>query len=213
MFERIAAIAITCALLPLGCMLDETSHVLLVEPDGTVTWRVFQDLLRSDHDSVRERLGEEDRFLEEVDAGEDDWSTTLSEYGAEDVDAWLLRDRRPYSLVVEGRFDDLRQLTLAVVDDAEADAEVTLEQRGDRVIYRFAIEAPVEEMDDGHVDEAWQWVAHRFRIALAKGRFVDARGFDLSEDGAIAVPRRLTEDEVQEFDGVSVYTLTWDLGA
>lgn len=213
MFKRITAIAITCVLLPLGCMLDETTHVLLLEPDGTVTWRVLQDLLRSDRDVVRDRLGEEDRFVDEVDTGEDHWSTALSDYGARDVDAWLLRDRRPYSLVVEGRFDDFEQLTQAVIDDAEVDAEVTLQQQGNRVFYRVAVEAPEGQDDEGDEDDGWQWVAHRFRIALAEGRFVDSRGFDLSEDGVVAVPRRLTEEEADEFDGVLVYTLTWDLGA
>jgi len=213
MIKRISAIAVTCALLPLGCMLDETTHVLLLESDGTVTWRALQDLLRSDRNAVRERLGEEERFLDEVDAGEDDWSNTMADYGASEVDAWLLRDRRPYSLVVEGRFDDLEQLTQAVLDDAEVDADVTLEQRDEVVHYRLAVQAPAEEVSEENVEDAWRWAARRFRLALAQGRFVDSRGFDVSEDGAVAIPRRLTEDEVEEYDGVSVYELVWDLGA
>jgi len=213
MIKRITAIAITCALLPLGCMLDETTHVLLLEADGTVTWRVLQDLLRSDRDAVRERLGEEDRFLEDADTGEDSWSTTLSGYGADEVDAWLLRDRRPYTLVVEGRFADLEQLTQAMIDEAEIDAEVTLVSRGDRVRYRIEVAPQDGDEDPEDVDEAWRWVANHVRMALAQGRFVEARGFDISKDGAVAVPRRLTEEEVDEFDGASVYELVWDRGA
>lgn len=212
MFKRITAIAITLCLLPLGCMLEETTHVLFIEKDGAVTWRVFQDLLRSDRDRPGARLDEEASFLDEVDAGEDHWSQTFEQYGAEEVDAWTTRDRRPYSMIVQARFEDLEQLTVALVEDAELEADVRLEQDGDRVRYELTVWPPEEEASDENEDEAWAWARSHFRIALAEGRFVEARGFEISDDGAIAVPRALTEEELAASDGGFTYSLTWDLG-
>ena len=211
MIKRIAVITLALALAPLGCIIDETTHVLYLEPDGSVTWRVLQDLVRSDRDAPRERLAEEADFLDEVDTAEDSYSRMFADMGATAVDAWSVRDRRPYSLVVEGRFEGLDEATEALGEHIETDLHVTLEQDGDVVHYTLRVPPPTEQVDPDDADDAWQWAQHRFRMVTAKGRFVHARGFDISEDGVVAVPRPLTPDEIDEHDGTSVYTLTWDL--
>ena len=122
MFRRIAAIGLVIALMPLGCMLDESTHVIFLESDGTVTWRVFQDLIRSDKDRVRSRAVEEDEFLEGVDDETDDLTDMFVDLQAEEVDSWFVRHSRPYTRVVEARFDGLDHATQALIDHGEADA-------------------------------------------------------------------------------------------
>jgi hypothetical protein len=213
MIKRIAFIALTLAIAPLGCIIDETTHVVYLEPDGSVTWRVLQDLVRSDKEAPRERLSEEERFVDGVDTADDSWSKTFAEMGATEVDAWYLRDRRPYSLVVEARFEGLDEVTEALAEQTEAEMQVSLVQDGDLFHYTLTVPPPAEAEDADDVEDAWQWAQHRFRLVTARGRFVQARGFAISADGAVAVPRRLTEEEVQEYEGASFYTLTWDTGA
>ena len=208
MFRRIAAIGLVIALMPLGCMLDESTHVIFLESDGTVTWRVFQDLIRSDKDRVRSRAVEEDEFLEGVDDETDDLTDMFVDLQAEEVDSWFVRHSRPYTRVVEARFDGLDHATQALIDHGEADADVDLVRDGERLHYTLRI-VPQQAEDDGD-EESWQWASHHVRLALAEGRFVQSRGFELSEDGAVAVPRALSTEELDEFDGVHVYELVWE---
>lgn len=212
MIRRLAAIGLVIALMPLGCMLDESTHVIFLESDGSVTWRVVQDLIRSDRDEVRARLAEEDEFLAEAPTSEDSQIETFEELGAEHVDSWFVRHSRPYTRIVEARFDGLDTATQAMIDSGESDAEVEVVHEDGLVQYTLRFPAPVGEAEESAEDdlEAWQWASRHVRLALAEGRFVDGRGFDISEDGAVAVPRPLTDGEIAENDGTLVYQLVWD---
>ncbi len=212
MIRRIAAIGLVIALMPLGCMLDESTHVIFVESDGSVTWRVVEDLIRSDRDEVRARLAEEDNFLAKAETSDDGQISTFEDLGAEHVDSWFVRHSRPYTRIVEARFDGLDTATQAMIDTGEVDAEVELVREDGLMHYTLSIPTPVweAEVEPEDEQEAWIWASRHVRLALAEGRFVDERGFDLSDDGAIAVPRPLTEDEIAEYDGVLVYELVWD---
>ncbi len=204
MFNKL--IALFCCL-PLlfcsGCLLEDTDHTLFLEPDGSVTWRVIRDLVRSDEDSLRKRYDEEADFLASVDGGEESWSQSFGELGAEETRVRLIRVERPYTVMVEARFASMRDLWTEILAETDGGGEVRFEADGDlrELAMRINLEPDGEKAeadDDGSLDH--------LRLVLTEGRFVDSQGFELSGDATVAVPL------VPEDSSAPVhYVLVWDV--
>jgi len=221
MFKSVAIKLIAIAallgfvLVPLtGCREDNSSHVIYIEPDGHVTWRVIQDLMRSDKDDVAERLAEEEEWLDEVDAQEQGWGEILDSFGADEIEQTYLRDTRPYTVVTRATYDNLGDLVVRVDAYCDEDDNVTtLERHDDRWTMTTVVAIDPDEwehIEDGHV---WVLTMIEAQIAASQGRFTEAVGYEISEDGAIATPLPLTPEEVAEKPTEVVYELTWDTTA
>ena len=57
--------------------------------------------------------------------------------------------------------------------------------------------------------------AGHYRVVLTEGRFVDARGFEIEDGGAVAILLEQSAEEIEEIEeldengDVVVYSLTW----
>ncbi len=200
-----------CMLVLSGCLLEDTRHTLFIEPDGGVTWRVVRDLIRSDKDDIADRYDEEAGLLAAVDGGEEGWSETLSEWGAKEVHAELLRTERPYTVVVRARFPHVEDLLTGLLEDADDELRFSFEEQGSlrtlRILPPPSDDDEPEAADPPHPEDAADPVSE-LRLVLTQGRFIDAQGFALSEDGAVAVPLEQRDDR----ERVELL-LVWDLEA
>lgn len=222
MFKSIAikgiatAALLAVALLPLaGCKEDESQHLIFIEPDGTVTWRVIEDLVRSTEDDPVKRIEEEDEALDELEAGEGGYLTIFEDIGAREVEMRYLRDTRPYTIVTRATFDDLEDLVVLLDEACEEDHPTTLTRDGS--VWTLQAEIDTEGTDwaelAGNDGKLWSLTWVEARIAASQGRFIEAERFELSEDGAIAKPLPLDEDDLRERPEQVVYRLVWDTSA
>ncbi len=210
MFKKILALLVALLITPLsGCILEDTRHTLFIAPDGSVTWRVLRDIIRSDEDHPLDRLAEEEELLEKLAAGEEGWVETLLDYGALGASAALVRAERPYTVLVRARFGSIEQLCGAFLDEADASGEVRFEEEGSlRTLHLLLIPAEaVHESGEEESDEE-ESTTDDLRLVLTQGRFIEAQGFRLSSDGTIATPLAPPAD-AQQLE----YALVWDLEA
>jgi len=113
----------------------------------------------------------------------------LRRLGAQSVTTTWLRRERPYSVMTEARFADVRQLATAVLRDAQAQGDVTLVREGCHTKFtaRVDLESAAGSAGDGAVAEVLTEL-DTYRFVLTEGHFVSADGFEILGDGTIAVP-------------------------
>ncbi len=215
---KLTALATLCAfaLVPLaGCKEDESQHLIFIEPDGTVIWRVIEDLVRSTEDDPVQRIEEEDEALDELEAGEGGYLSIFEDLGAREVEMRYLRDTRPYTIVTRATFDDLEDLVVLLGEAFEEDHPTTLTRDGS--VWTLRAELDTEGTDwaelAGNDGKLWSLTWVEARIVASQGRFIEAERFELSDDGAIATPLPLDEDDLREQPERVVYQLVWDTSA
>jgi hypothetical protein len=198
-----AVILILATMLTAGCLVRETRHTLYLDPDGGVTWQVSWFEVRSDAAEAERRAGEERDFLAEVREGSHDVALALDLLGPRRLDSRVLRERRPFSVSFEARFDRVDRLARDLFEQLDAPASVELWQEGEVTHLSFTVEI-AEPGDDG--DERLLALLDEpkdYRLFLTEGKFVGAEGFRIEESGAVAVP------EKRETEGVD--SLSWRL--
>jgi hypothetical protein len=202
-------------LMAVGCLTHEARHVFYVDPDGSVTWTVLQEEVRSDASDRRERDREEEAWQDAVRCGEHPVAKALSRLGPRWVESRFVRDRSPYTVVTEARFDSLATALERFLRGLglEATAELWFEE--DLTHLRFSFSEPEqEEADDGrggaeeHLDALLEDV-ERYRFVLTGGKFVAAEGFRLEANETAAVLLERSDEEIDASRGAAVYSLTW----
>lgn len=204
------AAVILAALLPLGCIVQNTTHTLLLDPGGGVTWIVLERNARSESDKVEERLTEEREFLAAATSGDNAAARALRLLGAEEVAVSVLRDRRPFAVWTEARFAsaaDAAERFLAAhgvpgcarfsSDGVESRLEITLVIPHD--------DSPGEDDDDLGLPMPDD--LDHLEILLTEGRFVAADGFTIDDDRAELIP--VSDEEIEDRGGTLVLSLTW----
>lgn len=217
MLRKRIPVLCSLALLAVGCLIKETTSTLYLEPDGSVTWRVLEEDVRSDEEKPVDRSEEEVAFVEDVWSGEHHAIAAMRLLGATRVDSRFLRDRRPYTLLTEGEFPSLDGLLRDLLDELGVPGYVEHTVAGDW--NRLVVLVDVGRMSDEDAEEESPVGAlfsdtDTLRLLLVEGRFRDARGFDLIESATVAVlgePREAEEgsSEDGEDDEPQVYCLTW----
>ncbi len=126
--------------------------------------------------------------------------------GAQSVTTTWLRRERPYTVMTEARFADLRQLATAILRDAGAQGDVSLVRSGCDTTFGVRVDvdsAPPSE-DDTALD-ALLTDLENYRFVLAEGRFTSADGFRILDEGTIAV----WDEKKAAVDGLLTLALTW----
>lgn len=206
-------IALTAAALAAasGCIVKDTTHTLLLDPDGGVTWIALERNVRSNEGEGEEGAAEEAAFLAAASGGTSDLALALGEIGAEWVEVRLLRDRRPFVVFTEARFaafDELwRKLLLSL--DLPGQVEMTEEAGLRRIDIELSLAddtvSPPDE--DNETPSGLDLTPDNFEIVLTAGQFVAAEGFRLEGDRAVLdLP---TDDEIEVAGGCVGLSLTW----
>jgi hypothetical protein len=188
-----------------GCLRKEVGQTIYLGPSGAV-WTVIERDIRSDEKDPAARIGEEQDYVLAARAGQHGVARAFRSLGAGSVTTTWLRRERPYSVMTEARFADVRQLALAILREGKMQGDVTLVRDGCRT--RFGLRIDLEtalESNDGTALDALVADLSAYRIVLTEGRFISADGFEILDEGSIAVPDQKTAP-----DGILTLALGWE---
>jgi hypothetical protein len=188
-----------------GCLRKEVTHTIYVAPSGVV-WSAIERDVRSDEKVLADRILEEHDYFLAASAGKHPMAEAFRRLGAQTVTTTWLRRERPYSVMTEARFADLQQLATAILRDAQARGDVTLLREGCQTKFsvRVELDSAADSSGDSPVGELMTDL-ETYRFVLTEGRFVSADGFEIQEDGAIAVPDKTKTAT----DGILTLVLIW----
>jgi hypothetical protein len=186
-----------------GCLQQEVTESIYLTPGGVV-WSVIERDVRSDKQETAGRIREESDYFLAAAAGNHPVAQALRRLGARQVTTTWLRSERPYSVMTEGRFADIRQLATAIVRDAGAQGDATLVHEGCVTRFSMRVDLNTATDPDDHAADALIAELDSYRIVLTEGRFVSADGFRILDD-AVAMP----DAGKKAADGVLTLALTW----
>jgi hypothetical protein len=219
-------------LLPsLGCLEILGTHTLYLEPEGAVTWVVLEAEVRVDGTTREERRREERRLLDRVVEHEHPAALALERMYPAWLSARLLREDRPLAVYTEAFYpaiDDLYRNLFALygvpatvsleIEDELARLDIALwyeeeESPDDGEPPSAPDSNPQTEADEEVPQEVEAYVLALLaecRIVLTEGAFVEARGFEIVDDGRVAKPTKLPEREQEDAGPVRLW-LAWTL--
>ena len=197
--------------LPLsGCLRKEVRQTIYLSPSG-VAWSVLEADVRSDEETSAKRTAEEHDYFLAASAGSHPVAQAFRRLGALSVQTTWLRRERPYSVVTEAHFTDVRQLALAIIHSAHATGDASLVRTGCRTSFTAQVDLESASDEAGEDDSALNELLtdlDTYRFVLTEGRFVSADGFLIEDDGAVAIPdAKKTAD-----NGVLALALAWTDG-
>jgi len=208
--KRLAILA-AAAVLTGGCLVQQNRHTFYLDPDGAVTWTVVQEEIRSDATDPARRDDEEQTFLRAARLGQHAVARALDELGAERVDSRIVRDRRPFLVVTEARFDAVDELLETFLRRLGVPAwgKLRVDADGGRLELTFR---PDDEVGTDEVDDpVWALLEpfEGYRFVLTEGRFTEAEGFRLEAQETAAVMLAPDDETTVNRDGEATYVLNW----
>jgi hypothetical protein len=204
------------AVLGSGCLVGETGHTLYLDPEGSVTWTVLEQDVRSDADKPRDVIREEREFLDRLASGRHPVTEGLDSLLPDALETRILRGERPFSVYTTARFAAVDRLAQDVLDQLGIRGRAVL--RCEDGLAHLALTVDVHDGDgEDRIDDAPVMPLledlEGLRVVLTRGKFVDAAGFTLSDDGSTAVlaePDDQTEAALAQ--GELGLSLTWTTG-
>jgi hypothetical protein len=195
-----------------GCLVKETDTTITIRPDGSGTWTIVDRDIRSAADTPADRLREETEFLENVHTGRYEPAVALDEIGCSEASTQMTRREWPYAATTECRFSDVGAVWQQVLDRSGLRGESSVETAGDRTTWRMWVDTSGDakvETTDHEAPADVLLSGNKPRWFLLHGRFIEATGFDVSDDGAVATMKAISGDEQQATNGVIEFALTW----
>lgn len=192
-----------------GCMVGDTNHYIYLDPDGRITWTVFERNVRSIESNIETQQQQESQFLAEVRGTSHPVALGFVALVPRSIQHHLLRDLRPFSVWTEARFERADDLVLSLLDLLGVQAQVDMWIDGDITTLEAVImtgEVHEETLDESVlalIDDP-----ETYEIRLTSGSFVTAVGFVIEEDGALARPINSEETCHVEGDPL-VLSLSW----
>lgn len=199
------------ALAATGCLDKQTTHTIHLSPEGTVTWVVIEREVRSDEREAGARVREEQEYLTAARAGLNPIAEAFGLLGPASVRTQVYRDKRPFLVLTEARFDRIDWLGRRVLDRLGLPGESRLEPVPGGLRWTLvAAPGPAQGETPEESDPLLALVEDEpaYRVVLESGRFVDAVGFRLEDEGTGA-SLAATEDSQ---DAPIVLSLTWTRG-
>jgi hypothetical protein len=188
-----------------GCLQKDVVQTIYLAPGGT-TWTVIEQDVRSDEKEPMDRILEENDYALAVGAGKHPVAEAFRRLGAQSVTTTWLRRERPYTVMTEARFGDLRQLSTAILRDAGAHGDVSLVREGCETRFRFRVDVDAAPASTGeNALDALLTDLENYRFVLAEGRFTSADGFRILDEGTIAV----WDGKKAAADGALTLALSW----
>ncbi|HSK08376.1 MAG TPA: hypothetical protein VK911_02275 [Vicinamibacterales bacterium] len=202
------ALALLLALSLAACLEKETSSIVYVEADGSVTWTILESGVHSDSADPDAARREERDYLAEHRAGWTELAKALAAMGGLDIQAHVLRDRAPFETHTSARFDGLEVWSNGYCAARRWPCTSQTAREGAQTTWTWTIAGGATGSDQADevdgvmapLDEALVGL----RVRLAAGRFVSARGFQLA--GAVAT---LDSDAWEGDQDEYTLSLTW----
>src|SRR6187402_1158904 len=131
-----------------GCLQKQVTHTLYLSPAGEVAWSALEADVRSDERAADKRAAEENQYVASVAAGQHPIAAALVALGGQSATTRWLRRERPYSVLSEARFANVRQLAEAILGDAGLPGEAKLATAGCRTTLTIRV-----KVDDAATSE------------------------------------------------------------
>lgn len=199
-----------------ACLRAENRHAFYLEPDGSATWAVTEEDVRSDKQDRADRDSEEGEYLRRARRGDTEIANALREVGASWVETAIVRELPPYTVRTEARFDSAASMLERFLREIGFEAESDLRFEGDRTTlsFRFWESATGDGEVAGEDGSAGCLVepVEQYRFVLTDGKFVEASGFRFEEGDTVAVMLDLDDVEVETEPESAYYSLSWSSG-
>jgi len=193
----------------IGCIVSDTDHRIYLDPDGGLTWVVLERDVRSvDGDNIK-RQEQEIQFLNEVRGGSHPVAVGFRELLANSLEYQLLRDARPFSVRTEANFESAAMVVRRLLSQLGVPAQVDM-WISDNVTTLEAV-IMVDEFQEETVNERVLALVddpETYQIRLTHGSFIEAKGFVIEEDGALALLITSYDDDRAEGEPL-VLSLSW----
>jgi len=215
MRHRALALVIAAALLTAACLQKDTTSTIYLRPDGSFTWVVLEQNVRSDERDEAARLAEESAYVDAVSRGDIGLVNGLLALGAENIQVRWLRSTRPYAVMFNARFGNLASVfdrTLAPCGIpyeshlTESDGVATWTLRADVGLDGERL----EEHDGEGCGDGLEGLTDllEFTIVLESGTFTAATGFTIEGTDTAAIDEKTIEERVKT-TGVVELSLSW----
>ena len=196
----VVAAAVLCS----GCLRKEVAETIYISPSGVV-WSVVEREVRSDEKAPKDRTLEERDYVLGADTETHGVAQAFRQLGALSITTTWLRRERPYAVMTEARFTDLRQMAMAILRDVDAKGDATLVRDGCQTTFTLRAHPDGSpESSSPAIDELVTDLAG-YRFVLTEGRFVWADGLTVLDEGTVAVP----DPKKTAVDGLLTLALAW----
>jgi hypothetical protein len=191
-----------------ACLRKDLTHSIYLSPSG-VTWSAMERDVRSDHVDPGIRSLEEQDYMLNVRADQHGIARALRSLNATRVVTTVLRRDRPFTVATDGRFVDLASLAQAMLKAAGVRGDASVERKGCEQTFRAWIDVASNTGEGSEALAELMSEATSYRVVLTEGRFLRAEGFDIQEDGTLAIPGTAT---TPDDEGIVRASLTWSEG-
>jgi hypothetical protein len=197
-----------------GCLVKESTSTLCLEPDGSVRWVVLERDIHATGDSPADRQREEEQFMEAVAAGTHPVALAFRSLGATDVTTRVVAAEWPFAVRTEARFSDIARVWQDYFDRIGLQAQSSLQRSGNRTTWTLIVDMPEQREGPEVVADADEGLESLISgdapppFMMRHGQFVDAVGFDISDDGRVAKGKDLSDRDWDKEPRL-VLSLTW----
>src|SRR5262249_16559510 len=201
---------VSVVLLCPGCLVRDVTHTVYLEPDGSVTWTVLEQHVRSDGETPSDRAREEGGYINAINTDGHQAARAFAKLDPTDVHTTVLRAERPYATLVEARFARVDELMGTLGSKLGVGSDSTLERRDGLMSWTLTIyPAPMSPSRDEDVDPLIDFFSSG-TLMIVTGRFTSAVGFELSADRRAATVQ-ITKDILDDDSQTEPlrFSLTW----
>ncbi len=210
------AIATAAALVTAACLQKDTASTIYLRSDGSFTWVILEQNVRSDERDDAARLAEEASYVDGVSRGDSDMINSLLVLGAKDVHVRWLRSARPYAVMIDARFDNLAGVFDRLLAPCEVPYESAITETEEVTTWRLRIDVGPEgsRLDQGGGEDCGDGLngltdaLDELRIVLEAGSFTAWTGFTITGTDTAAVDEKAVEESVRS-TGVVELSLSW----
>jgi len=206
-----------------ACFEIQGTHTLYLAPDGTVVWTVLEDEIRFPASTREARKQEQEDLLDRVVAYEHPAALSMEALYPGSMDARVLREDTPPAILTEAYFPGIDRLYQNLFDLYGVVSNVELTIRGERAHLEIWLwmnddEEEDEEIEEDetsidevqiHSDEILLALIIECRIVLTEGRFIEAEGFEILDEGRAVQPLELETEEAEANNTPLRLSLTW----
>lgn len=196
-----------------GCLVKDTATTFCLEPNGAVTWTVLETNIHGTGDTPAERQREEDEFMAAVNDGRHPNAAAFAALGGCDIRTEVVSAHWPFAVRTEARFPDIAEAFQRFFDQTgELHATSRLERHGDQTTWSITVEydpdAPQADSQDSETVPASLLDDDEPVFFIRHGQFVEAVGFDISDDGRVATMKK-QDDHDWDKEPKLALSLTW----
>ena len=198
-----------------ACLQKDTTSTIYLRPDGSFSWVILEQNVRSDERDESARLAEEGGYTESVSRGDTGMINGLLALGARDVRVRWLRSTRPYGVMVEARFDGLAGVVDRMLSPCGVPYETRItESEGVTTWMLFAnVGLGGDRLEEHAEEECGNGLegltdALDFTIVLESGTFAAATGFTIKGADTATVDEKALEEGMATTGRVEL-SLSW----